>query len=89
MQNGKGQQLATLRSFHSSASASSFKLELTQREAEILQMVANGLVNKQIAQKLLLSTETIKSRLVEIRFKLDARNRTHAVSIAIRNGLIH
>lgn len=77
-----------LRSFHSSAHASSFKLVLTRREAEILRMVADGLSNKQIAQKLFLSTETIKSCLAGVGCKLDARNRAHAVSIGIRSGLI-
>lgn len=80
--------VVALRSFHSSAHASSFKLVLTRREAEVLRMVADGLVNKQIAQKLFVSPETIKSCLAGIGCKLDARNRTHAVSIGIRSGLI-
>jgi LuxR family transcriptional regulator len=77
-----------LRSFRSSTSAASFKLSLTQREAEVLQMVADGLVSKQIAQTLHLSTETIKSCLDGVRVKLDASNRAHAVTIALRHGLI-
>ena len=51
-------------------------------------MVAAGLGNKQIAQLLLVSPETIKSCVDEIRFKLDASNRTHAVAIGLRHGLI-
>lgn len=87
MADDKSQEV--LRSFRGSADASSFKLVLTPREAEVLQMVADGLGNKQIAQKLFLSGETIKSCVDRIRGKLDARNRAHAVSIAIRHGLIH
>ena len=51
-------------------------------------MVASGLGNKQIAQLLYVSPETIKSCVDEIRFKLDASNRTHAVAIGLRFGLI-
>jgi DNA-binding CsgD family transcriptional regulator len=45
-------------------------------------------MNKQIAQLLYLSPETIKSCIDGIRIKLDASNRTHAVSIGLRSGLI-
>jgi DNA-binding NarL/FixJ family response regulator len=79
---------ARVRSFRYSPSASSFRLELTARQTEVLQMVAAGLGNKQIAQMLLVSPETIKSCVDEIRFKLDASNRTHAVAIGLRYGLI-
>jgi DNA-binding NarL/FixJ family response regulator len=76
------------RSFRTSPASSSFKLELTTREAEVLQLIADGLMNKQIAQRLYVSPETIKSCVSELRMKLDANNRSHAVSIAIRRGLI-
>jgi DNA-binding CsgD family transcriptional regulator len=76
------------RSFRTSPASSSFKLELTRREAEVLQLVADGLINKQIAQRLYLSPETIKSQVNAIRMKLDATTRSHAVSIGIRHGLI-
>ena len=58
------------------------------REAEVLQLIADGLINKQIAQRLYVSPETIKSCVDELRMKLDANNRSHAVSIGIRHGLI-
>jgi DNA-binding NarL/FixJ family response regulator len=77
-----------VRSFRYAPASSSFRLELTARQAEVLQMVAAGLGNKQIAQLLLVSPETIKSCVDEIRFKLDASNRTHAVAIGLRYGLI-
>jgi NarL family two-component system response regulator LiaR len=68
--------------------SSSFRLELTTREAEVLQMIADGLLNKQIAQRLYLSPETIKSCVAAICMKLDATNRAHAASIGLRFGLI-
>ena len=79
---------ARVRSFRLAPASSSFQLELTERQTEVLQMVAAGLANKQIAQMLLVSPETIKSCVDEIRFKLDASNRTHAVAIGLRYGLI-
>jgi DNA-binding CsgD family transcriptional regulator len=71
------------RSFRTSPASASFKLELTTREAEVLQLIADGLINKQIAQLLYLSPETIKSQVNGIRMKLDATTRSHAVSIGI------
>jgi DNA-binding NarL/FixJ family response regulator len=76
------------RSFRTSPASASFKLELTKREAEVLQLIADGLLNKQIAQRLYLSPETIKSCVDGIRMKLDATNRAHAASIGVRCGLI-
>src|SRR6266566_2752946 len=49
------------RSFHALPASSSFQLKLTKREAEVLQLIADGLLNKQIAQRLFVSQETIKS----------------------------
>ena len=77
-----------IRSFRIAPASSTFSLELTKRQAEVLQLIADGLLNRQIAQRLCVSPETIKSCVDEIRFKLDATNRTHAVSIGIRCGLI-
>lgn len=77
-----------VRSFRVSPASSSFTLTLTKRETEVLQLVADGLLNKQIAQRLYVSPETIKSCVDEIRMKLDATNRAHAASIGVRHGLI-
>ena len=76
-------------SFRPSVTASSFRLNLTSRETEVLQLIADGFLNKQIAQRLYVSPETVKSCIDNIRFKLDARNRTHAASIGLRAGLIN
>ena len=81
-------QTRASRSFHTAPASSSFKLELTRREAEVLQLIADGLLNKQIAQRLFISPETVKSCVESLRMKLDASNRAHAASIGIRHGLI-
>ena len=61
---------------------------LSAREAEVLTLVADGLSNDQIAQRLFLSEATVKSHLVHVFAKLDADSRTAAVAIAVNRGLI-
>jgi NarL family two-component system response regulator YdfI len=61
---------------------------LTSREKEVLQRMADGLANKEIAQRLSISEHTVKFHVASIRAKLGASSRTEAVSIGIRNGLI-
>uniref|UniRef100_UPI00111C8B8D response regulator n=1 Tax=Derxia lacustris TaxID=764842 RepID=UPI00111C8B8D len=61
---------------------------LTEREIRVLELVAGGLTNREVGQRLALSEETIKSRLKLILGKLDARDRTHAVTIALTRGII-
>lgn len=61
---------------------------LTNREVEILNYVANGYSNKQIAAKLDISEQTIKNHITSIMAKLNANARTQAVVIAVRKGLI-
>lgn len=62
--------------------------ELTEREVEILQLVAEGLENEEISAQLYISTETVKSHVRRLLQKLDARSRTHAVSLGFRRGLL-
>jgi PAS domain S-box-containing protein len=62
--------------------------ELTLREIEILQLVADGFENDEISGQLYISTETVKSHVRRVLQKLDARSRTHAVSLGLRRGLI-
>lgn len=57
---------------------------LTQREREILHHVAAGATNDQIARRLNLTTDTVKSHMRHITIKLRATNRTHAVVLAIK-----
>jgi DNA-binding NarL/FixJ family response regulator len=61
---------------------------LTEREIEVLKMVARGTPNKVIASDLALAEPTVKSHLKNIFQKLGANDRTHAVTIAIRRGYI-
>ena len=61
---------------------------LTEREVEILQQVAAGNRNRDIGTRLAISEDTVKSHLRHILEKLDAKDRTEAVAIAIRRGII-
>ena len=61
---------------------------LTRRELEVLQLIADGLSNKEIAIRLCLSTETVKSHVGALLSKLDTNSRAHAVAIALRQGLL-
>ena len=61
---------------------------LTDREIAILRLVAIGKANKQVGAELGLSEETIKGHLKNIFSKLDVADRTHAVTVAARRGII-
>lgn len=80
---------------HPSRSAAANSLEtldfvepLTAREREVLDMLAQGLGNKEIAARLKISDHTAKFHVASILGKLGATTRTEAVSIALRRGLI-
>jgi len=61
---------------------------LTAREREILQLLADGMSNADVAAKLFISQETVKSHVRHILTKLEADTRTHAVAIALREAII-
>jgi len=61
---------------------------LSNREIDVLHLVANGKANKEIAQAMSLSDETVKAHLKNIFAKLDVNDRTHAVTVAVRRGII-
>jgi len=61
---------------------------LTPRETEVLRLLAQGMANKQIAARLGISERTVKFHVSAIFGKLDAANRTEAVTIAAQRGLI-
>ena len=61
---------------------------LTGREREILQLLADGMSNADVAQRLFISQETVKSHVRHILAKLEADTRTHAVAIALRDAII-
>jgi DNA-binding NarL/FixJ family response regulator len=58
------------------------------RELEVLELVSQGFSNKEIGTRLFLAEDTIKTHVVAVRRKLEARNRAHAVSIAYKRGLL-
>lgn len=67
--------------------ANSFQLDaLSKREIEVLRLVGEGNSNQRVADRLGLSEDTIKAHMKAILQKLDARDRTHAVMIALRRG---
>jgi DNA-binding NarL/FixJ family response regulator len=62
---------------------------ITRREAEVLQLVADGLSTTEVAARLYISVKTVKNHLASIYAKLDARDRTQAVVRAVRMGIVH
>ena len=61
---------------------------LTPREIDVLRLVAAGNANKEIAAQLSLTEETVKSHIRNILAKLGANDRTHAVAIGLKRGII-
>ena len=61
---------------------------LSEREAAVLRLVAIGKANKEIAHAMSFSEETVKAHLKYIFAKLDVTDRTHAVTVAARRGII-
>ncbi|MFA5308094.1 MAG: response regulator transcription factor [Dehalococcoidales bacterium] len=72
----------------SKTEAEAYISPLTPREIEILEYIAQGYLNKQIAAELGISEQTIKNHVTSILRKLNANARTEAVVVAIRQGLI-
>jgi DNA-binding CsgD family transcriptional regulator len=62
---------------------------LTQRELEVLQLLAEGATNGEISQRLFISPKTAKNHLAAIFQKLDVTNRTHALVRAVVMGLVN
>ena len=60
----------------------------TAREIEVLQLISDGLVNREIGVRLYLSEETVKIHVRHLLAKLQARSRAHAVAVGFRRGLI-
>ena len=61
---------------------------LTDREFEVLRHLVDGNHNRDIAEKLFITEETVKAHMKHIMQKLGANDRTHALAIAFRRGLI-
>jgi DNA-binding NarL/FixJ family response regulator len=62
--------------------------ELSPREIDVLRLVAGGNANKEIAARLGIAEETVKGHISKILAKLNANDRTHAVTTAIKRGII-
>jgi two-component system NarL family response regulator len=69
------------------AAAKEVFAELTRRELEVLELVGNGLRNKDIAERLFLSEKTVKNHISSIFLKLQVNGRTEAALLAARHGL--
>jgi len=61
---------------------------LTPREIEVLRLIAAGNANKIVADQLSITEETVKAHVKNILSKLDANDRTHAVTIGLKRGII-
>jgi two-component system NarL family response regulator len=66
-----------------------FQPTLTNRELEVLRLVARGMRNKEIAAELKISGETVEGHVKNILAKLSVHDRTEAVAVAIRRGIVH
>lgn len=64
------------------------RLRLSTRELEVLQLIANGLSNQQIAERLFVSLNTIKTHTSNLFLKMEVGSRTQAIEMAKRLGLI-
>jgi len=62
--------------------------DLTQRELEVLRLIRDGFRNKQIADRLAIAETTVNFHIKNLVEKLQANDRTHAVTIALRRGLL-
>jgi DNA-binding NarL/FixJ family response regulator len=65
------------------------QIVLTEREVQVLSFVARGMANKDIANRLGTASGTVKMHVQNILSKLDAADRTHAVTIALERGILH
>jgi NarL family two-component system response regulator LiaR len=79
---------ATQALIHAATRAPSQSYSLTERELEVLALLAEGLTNSQIAERLVISRSTVKSHVSNILSKLDVATRAEAVVLALQNKLI-
>jgi two-component system, NarL family, response regulator YdfI len=87
--SGEENESATFIPEHSSSEQQDVAIQpLTPRESEILNLLADGLANKEIAWRLKISEHTVKFHITSIFNKLDASTRAEAVAIGARRGLI-
>jgi DNA-binding NarL/FixJ family response regulator len=72
----------------SSSAATDGRLNLTQRERDVLRLLADGMTNEEIGKSLFISPETVRTHVRKAMAKLDADTRTQAVATALRQSLI-
>jgi NarL family two-component system response regulator LiaR len=78
-----------LRNLRGESNGESFYAELTERELEVLKFIANGLSNSQIADILVISTNTVKGHVSNILSKLHLADRTQVAVYAWQKGIVH
>ncbi len=78
-----------MRDLQAQGGSSSLETTLTEREIEILQQVALGKTNQEIADQLVLSERTVRTHITNILGKLRLSNRTQAALFALREGIAH
>lgn len=78
-----------LRNLRGESQDESFYAELTDRELEVLKFIANGLSNSQIAEQLVISTNTVKGHVSNILSKLHLADRTQVAVYAWQKGIVH
>ena len=78
----------TLTSDEQTFDAADKEMSLSNRQKEVLALVAIGATDSEIAQQLCLSVDTVAWHVKEIRARLDARSRAHAVALAMRHDLL-
>jgi DNA-binding NarL/FixJ family response regulator len=84
-----GKLLQRLRSQSTSAdAAATIRAELSDREIEVLKLIANGKDNAQIARDLFISPKTVKNHISNILMKLQIENRIQAAVYAVRSGIV-
>ena len=86
--NGSGISAAGAEVIPFNGAVQQLEQEPTMRETEVLQLISDGLVNREIGERLFLSEETVKSHVRHLLAKLQARSRAHAVAVGFRRGLI-
>jgi NarL family two-component system response regulator LiaR len=78
-----------LRNLRGESNGEAFYAELTERELEVLKFIANGLSNSQIADQLVISTNTVKGHVSNILSKLHLADRTQVAVYAWQKGIVH
>lgn len=63
-------------------------MKLTPRECEVMTLVADGFIDKEIANQLDLSPRTVQTHIMSVIKKYDARNRTHAATLFVKNLIL-